>query len=302
VLKGGLLKDMHPGGIHPGRIHREGIRRGAPRGAARGRAGWWHGAAGLPAAPLLLILTLLLPAARAELPPPLEPDPLGAGTILGTKHDFLGLNRRAGVVAMPGLAFSKLQSSCVYCHLPPDRPAADSGGRGGIPGWNRFVPAVNGPAYQLYDSRTLDNKVRTPSPISLLCLSCHDGTMGVDMTVFRPDGFVDERSATLHLRLNGGNDLMSCGKCHDGRVAHSIAIKHLGTDLSNDHPISMRYAGLTHADPDFKVPDGPYGFDNGVKLYDGKVECASCHNVHNPDVELLLRDRADQLCQTCHIK
>ena len=134
---------MGPGDIRREARHRTSHRRRTPR---------------LPAAALLL--GLLLSGAHAELPPPLEPDLLGAGTILGTKHDFLGLNQRAGVVAMPGLAFSKLESSCAYCHLPPDRPAADSGGRGGIPGWNRFVPAVNGPTYQLYDSRTLDNKVR----------------------------------------------------------------------------------------------------------------------------------------------
>ena len=226
--------------------------------------------------------------------------PTLAGTILGSKHDFTGLNKRVGVVAMSGVAFSDYGSPCVYCHLPPDRKQADSSAEGGIPGWNRFVPAQG--AYDLYDSRTLDNKVRAPSPISLLCLSCHDGTMGVDMTVFKPDGWASSKDAALHLRLNGANNLMSCGKCHNGRVAHSIAIKHLGTDLTNDHPFSMTYAGLTSKDKDFRPPNTPYGFDNGVKIYDGKVECASCHNVHNPDVKLLLRTRADRLCETCHIK
>lgn len=220
-------------------------------------------------------------------------------TILGTKHDFLGLNERVGVKAMGGVAFSEYDTSCVYCHLPPERPA-DAQGQGEIPGWNRYVPATN--AYDTYDSRTLDNKVRTPSPISLLCLSCHDGTMGVDMTVFKPDGWQSSQDAAMHLRLNGGDDLMSCGKCHNGRVAHSIAIKHIGTDLTNDHPFSMTYAGLNNADQDFRTPDSAYGFDNGIKLYDGKVECATCHNVHNPDIKVLLRARSERLCETCHIK
>jgi len=241
---------------------------------------------------LLIACAGLLLAAGAQLAP--------AGTILGTKHDFTGLNKRVGVVAMSGVAFSDYGSPCVYCHLPPDRKQADSSAQGGNPGWNRFVPAQG--AYDLYDSRTLDNKVRAPSPISLLCLSCHDGTMGVDMTVFKPDGWASSKDAALHLRLNGANNLMSCGKCHNGRVAHSIAIKHIGTDLTNDHPFSMTYAGLTSKDQDFRTPDSPYGFNNGVKIYDGKVECASCHNVHNPDVKLLLRTRADRLCETCHIK
>lgn len=222
------------------------------------------------------------------------------GTILGSKHDFTGLNKRAGVQAMSGVAFSDYGSPCIYCHIPPEQPGGDSAAAGGIAGWNRFTPASD--AYNLYDSFTLDNKVRTPSPISLLCLSCHDGTMAVDMTVFRPNGFRSSEDAALHLRINKADDLWSCGKCHNGTVAHSIAIKHLDTDLSNDHPISMTYAGLNHKDADFRLPDGPYGFDNGVKLYDNRVECATCHNVHDPDVTLLLRDRADRLCETCHIK
>lgn len=238
----------------------------------------------------LLSACLLLSAAAPAL----------AGTILGTKHDFTGLNKRAGVFAMPGLAFSDYGSSCVYCHIPPDSEQRDSTPAGGLPGWNRFEPATG--TYTLYDSRTLDNKVKTPSPISLLCLSCHDGTMAVDMTVFKPNGWRNSEDAALHLRLNGADDLMSCGKCHNGYRAHNIAIKHIGNDLSNDHPISMAYAGLNHKDADFRAPDSAYGFDNGVKLYEGKVECATCHNVHNPDVGLLLRTRADRLCETCHIK
>ena len=243
---------------------------------------------------LLLLLTALpgvAPAASIDVPP---------DRILGSKHDFTGLNKRAGVVAMPTVAFSDYGSPCVYCHIPPDKDAAAAQAKGSVPGWNRNEPATG--SFNLYDSRTLDNKVKTPSPISLLCLSCHDGTMAVDMTVFRPNGWRNSEDAALHLRINGANDLMSCGKCHNGFVAHNIAIKHIGTDLTNDHPISMTYAGLTHKDNDFNPPDGPYGFDNGVKLYDNKVECASCHNVHDPGVGMLLRTRADRLCETCHIK
>lgn len=244
---------------------------------------------------LLALLMVVLPMALAH-----AQGEFDAGSILGTKHDFTGLNKRAGVVAMPTVAFSDYGSPCVYCHLPPEHEGKDTTVKGGIPGWNRFVPATT--RYDLYDSRTLDNKVRTPSPISLLCLSCHDGTMAVDMTVFQPNTFKSAEDAALHLRINGANTLMNCGKCHNGEAAHSIEIKHIGTDLQNDHPISMTYAGLTGKDEDFWPPDSEYGFDNGVKLYEGKVECATCHNVHNPDVNLLLRASADRLCETCHIK
>jgi len=221
-------------------------------------------------------------------------------TILGSKHDFSGLNKRAGVVAMPSVAFSDYGNPCVYCHIPPEQADSDSISKGAIEGWNRYDPATEG--FQLYNSVHMDSKTRTPSPISLLCLSCHDGTMAVDMVVFRPGEFDSAEDKAMHMRINNADNTISCGKCHNGRVAHDIAIKQLGQDLTNDHPISMRYAGLLRSDQDFRLPHTAAGFDNGVKLYEGRVECASCHNVHDPAKDLFLRVNSDLLCQTCHTK
>lgn len=221
-------------------------------------------------------------------------------TILGSKHDFSGLNKRAGVVAMPTVALADYGNPCVYCHIPPDQANSDSIAKGAIEGWNRYQPATD--SYQLYDSWYLDSKTRTPSPITLLCLSCHDGTMAVDMVVFKPNSFDLEQDTSMHMRINNQDNTISCGKCHNGRVAHDISIKHLATDLRNDHPVSMRYAGLLRVDEDFRQPHTPNGFENGVKIYEGRVECASCHNVHDPSKDLFLRVNSDVLCQTCHTK
>jgi len=221
-------------------------------------------------------------------------------TILGSKHDFSGLNKRAGVVAMPTVAFSDYGNPCVYCHIPPEQADTDSIAKGAIEGWNRYQPATD--SFQLYDSWYLDSKTRTPSPITLLCLSCHDGTMAVDMVVNKPSTFDVKEDTAMHMRINGADNTLSCGKCHNGRVAHDIAIKHIDTDLRNDHPVSMRYAGLLRSDEDFRQPHTPGGFSNGVKLYEGRVECASCHNVHDPSKDLFLRANSDILCQTCHTK
>ena len=79
--------------------------------------------------------------------------------ILGSKHDFTGLNARAGVVAMSGVAFSDYGYSCVYCHIPPEEAGANPADFGGIDGWNRYVPALSN--YNLYDSPTLDNKTNS---------------------------------------------------------------------------------------------------------------------------------------------
>lgn len=228
--------------------------------------------------------------------------------ILGSKHDFVGLNKRAGVVAMAGVAFSDYGYSCVYCHIPPEEAGAKPSDFGGILGWNRYLPAYKN--YKLYSdthSPTLDSKVGAPNPISLLCLSCHDGTMAVDMVVFPPATFDPAKDSAMHMRINSEDNIESCGKCHNGKVAHNIAVKVIGTDLRNDHPISMKYAGLKFKDPDFRAPPPPDThnnrvFPNGVKLYNGYVECMSCHNVHDPSRELLLRANAEVLCLTCHMK
>lgn len=229
--------------------------------------------------------------------------------ILGSKHDFTGLNERAGVVAMSGMAFSDYKYACVYCHIPPEEAGVQPADFGGIVGWNRFIPATEN--YQFYASlgtNTLDTSPDTLNPISMLCLSCHDGTMAIDMVVFKPAAYDPANEpGVMHMRLNPADNIESCGKCHNGVIAHDITVKMLGTDLRNDHPVSMEYAGIGWRDPDFRPPPTPdqYNnsqFDNGIKLYNGNVECMSCHNVHDPRNELLLRTNAETLCLTCHLK
>jgi len=211
-----------------------------------------------------------------------------------------GVRDADGKLIQSGVAFSDYGYSCVYCHIPPEEASAVPADFGGIDGWNRYVPTLSN--YQLYDSVNLDNKTSGPNPISMLCLSCHDGTMAIDMVVFKPATFDPATDDAMHMRLNPENNIESCGICHNGEIAHDITVKVLGTDLRNDHPISMRYAGLGFEDADFRPPDNPDGFNNGVKLYNGQVECMTCHNVHDPSRELLLRANAEVLCFTCHTK
>ena len=131
--------------------------------------------------------------------------------------------------------------------------------------------------------------------------------MAVDMVVFKPVTFDASADNAMHMRINADDNIESCGKCHNGSVAHDITVKVIGTDLRNDHPISMKYAGLGFKDPDFRPAPNPDNsnnsvFPNGVKLYNGYVECMTCHNVHDPSKELLLRENAERLCLTCHLK
>lgn len=220
--------------------------------------------------------------------------------ILGSKHDLTSLNQRAGVEAMAGVGFNDYENPCIYCHVPTEQSADAAEAGGAIAGWNRIRTVAE--QYEVYNSPSLQGEAKRPNDISMLCLSCHDGTVAVDRVVFKPMGWSSDKQTTLHMRLGASSDIQHCGKCHDGDVAHNISVKTTGTDLRDDHPISIRYAGFAIDNPNFRTADGLQGFDNGVRLYDGMVECASCHDIHNPQAKMLLRVEAPMLCATCHIK
>jgi len=138
---------------------------------------------------------------------------------------------------------------------------------GQAPVWNHEITSAT---YILYGSSTLTQIPEQPSyaNVSRLCLSCHDGTIALDSF--------------------GGNQGSSFISDHAS----------MGTDLSNDHPIGIRMIR--------KVSDNGGTGVEGVKIYNGKIECPSCHDVHNNKVsdEKLLRVTriGSRLCFQCHEK
>jgi predicted CXXCH cytochrome family protein len=157
---------------------------------------------------------------------------------------------------------------CIFCHAPHNT--------GGMrPLWNRDVPATS---YQIYQSSTLDAKIDQPSGSSKLCLSCHDGTIALGSVLSRAD----------KIRMSGG-DFLPAG------------LTNLGTDLSDDHPISFLYtSGLAASDRQLADPKA---LGRDVKLdATGRLQCTSCHDAHsNRYGNFLVRDNAyGALCITCH--
>jgi predicted CXXCH cytochrome family protein len=196
---------------------------------------------------------------------------------------------------------------CVYCHTP-------HGGTTEAPLWNRTMPS--GP-YNMYTSDTIDTNIPgTPSSISLACLSCHDGTIAVDSIINMPGsgltpsgvpGDLDSwtPAASGHGKLSTtGDPFLDCAvSCHGGDVIAGTNFEPaaLSTDLSNDHPISMTYPTASE-DPYFRTPAEVESA--GLKLYNNKVECSSCHDVHDPGITPFLRknNTGSELCTACHIK
>ena len=202
-----------------------------------------------------------------------------AGVIAGTKHDF----------SLQGYSGGQI---CIACHTP-------HGGNTTVtdaPLWNH---AVSTAIYTLYSSSTLNAGPMTqPSGVSKLCLSCHDGTVATD-------SFGGATGTTFVT----GRDAV-------GSAAQG--------SLANDHPIGFTYdAALVTLDGSLHNTTNAVTIGTGgtrtrtgtiasLLLFNGKLECASCHDVHNTftasngvggGAPLLRVSKAGSaICLTCHNK
>ena len=170
---------------------------------------------------------------------------------------------------------------CVFCHTP------HFSSTGYAPLWNKTGTTT---VYTMYSSSTIDMTMAgQPQGVSAACLSCHDGTVAFDSFLNAPGSGLAKQGTWA---WNGGKS--------DIKTSTSA---YVGSDLSNDHPISLTYD--TTKDPAFVVAVN--GRVNGLPLYGSgrnQVECASCHDVHdNTNVPFLrAANGGSVLCLKCHIK
>lgn len=181
---------------------------------------------------------------------------------------------------------------CEFCHTPHKFTATAN------PPllWN--VTVATGP-YTTYSSSSFNGAadIRDPaagtgdaSYMTLLCLSCHDGTVTEASFYELPTG---AGTATLNPPDVGFGG------------------------LANDHPVDFTYSvALATADGALQSPtEGatvaiPYvGVTNDLPLYkdlpgdtSGRMECATCHNPHDDTNGRFLRmgNTASALCLNCH--
>lgn len=196
---------------------------------------------------------------------------------------FHNLTHPAAISPMSGM-IADYGSVCVYCHAP-------HGTGGQRPLWNRRLPS--GP-YRMYEG-PLD-MIADPQPtgVSRLCLSCHDGTIGLDDVLVRPAGYTGPgpRRETIE----------RCTSCHNGgSPAGGISWENVWfrpDDLRKQHPISVRYDATR--DPGFLPASSVEAA--GLVLEDGRVQCATCHEPHTARYRPFLRipNTGGSLCAVCH--
>lgn len=164
---------------------------------------------------------------------------------------------------------------CVVCHAPHGGTALSD-----APLWNHSLTTQS---FTLYSSATLDAvDLGQPVGTTKLCLSCHDGTVALD-------NFGGTTSGTEYM---------------------SEPIAPSG-DLNSEHPISFTYNdALATNDGELYQPSTTASGLGGTiaedLLFSNKLECASCHDVHNSlgaGGNLLVKSNAGSgLCLTCHVK
>jgi len=103
---------------------------------------------------------------------------LPAEDVRNTKHNFF-LNQDVAYTA------DQTTEVCVFCHTPHGGQPSSS--VNSVPLWNRALP--DGAGYTMYDSPNFDGKpsqTGQPIGVSLACLSCHDGSIGIDSLINAP--------------------------------------------------------------------------------------------------------------------
>ena len=224
--------------------------------------------------------------------------------IVNSPHDFTD-NLKKGV-ATPGFevdgtggGWNQREEICRVCHVPHDH-GKDQYTNGLL--WNHDVSEAT---YTMYDNSWSSTLTHTqdaePTGNSKLCLACHDGTVGIDTY---------DKYTTANVNITDYSAGFEVPRFMDGA----------NQDLTGTHPLSIEYDS---GDGDVNAPGGLNAVTTSWELsgtiadtlQDGKVQCSTCHDVHDSvgvavaDTHLL---RANQkavgggtesgLCFTCHNK
>ena len=224
-----------------------------------------------------------------------------AGTIVGSAHD------------LSGTGFNGDGKICNFCHTPHHsvKPGTGATDLTYAPLWNKdlstYSTVTGGSGFTLYDNgsdptsgrHALNAVLVQPTKTSLLCLSCHDGSIALNA--------YGSTARAMPAYSNSPN-IASAVMIDDIDTSGAATIGE-GGDLSNHHPIAFDYVAAQLLDPEIKVASSEMiaGVTIQSLLSGGTImTCATCHDVHNTqalgDGFTWADNAASAFCIKCHDK
>lgn len=201
--------------------------------------------------------------------------------IRNSKHDLSSTSTTTGPKS------TNLNETCIFCHTPHTNQTTTLL-------WNRNYSTAT---YATYSSATMEATVGQPSGGSKNCLSCHDGTVAFNSLI-----------------NNVGSGVGTAPTMSAARI-DTTGFGGLGTNLTNDHPVSFVYSTHQATDADLRAAttvSGKIVVTNagvtlplfGTSTANATMECTSCHDPHNTTNGLFLQvaNTGSQMCFTCHNK
>ncbi len=220
----------------------------------------------------------------------------------------------------PSLYVTDSEEVCVFCHTP-------HGGESNQQLWNKDISSLEGAGVFTHYSNVLLSDAlkglptdRAVNPESLLCLSCHDGSLSIN-AVHNVSNANDASFYTTD-GASGPDTFIASTSTPNSRIGATLNGSGVGLggsgDLSDDHPISFSYSTVL-ADTIYTVGSrtGELRSVNeavalGVRFFSGtdaNIECSSCHDPHvnyldNPEFTpfLITANTKSALCFACHNK
>jgi predicted CXXCH cytochrome family protein len=158
---------------------------------------------------------------------------------------------------------------CIACHVP-------HGANETVPNAPLWGHSITTKVFTPYTNSTIKAAVGQPDGTSKLCLSCHDGTVAIDSF----NGTMGSTYMKDPINLAGGGHWR-----HPVSILYDSNLAVADTRLYNPVTTKTRIGGTISHD----------------LLSYNKVQCTSCHDVHNDSgYDKMLKMNEDNLCKTCH--
>jgi len=189
---------------------------------------------------------------------------------------------------------------CIFCHTPHNAIVIDTApDNNKLPLWNRSILG-NVDGFTVYSSTTLNAIPDQPRSMTLLCMSCHDGTSALNVVQNFGGG-------PYTFPVFNVGDPTTIGEVPGLGINIGESVK----DLSNDHPVSFVFDTNLR---DNDAANGVFGLNqpstiSPLRLFNGRLECATCHNPHEQGDAidgkfpfLRMSNANSEMCIKCHNK